>query len=349
VAKLTQTEPMNGGTTVLPTTPAGGVGTVAGMVLGTIGYMSPEQVRGGIADPRSDIFSLGVVLHEMLSGRRPFGGDTAADVMSGILKEDPPDLPVVERHIPAALARIVNRCLEKSPAGRFQSARDLAFALDSLTSPSGSVTSAAFNLHGATNEIGIADFARETVTAFTSGTTGSQAPVWSPDGRRIAFRGTRMGFRNVWIKAVDGASDEQQLTTGDRLQTPLSWSPDGKHLLYFDVDPVTGNDIWIVTLADGKAQPLVKMPHHQNEAGWSPDGRWIAYMSDEDGRGEIFVVAFPLTGQRWRVSTTGGREPGRRMAGSCSTATPARSGPSTSAPRRSSVLARRGRCLPTRS
>jgi serine/threonine-protein kinase len=176
-----------------------------------------------------------------------------------------------------------------------------------IVSPDG--RSAAFNLHGATNEIAIADLERGTVTAFTSGTTGSQAPVWSPDGRRIAYRGTRKGFRNVWVKAVDGTNEEQQLTKGDHMQTPLSWSPDGQHLLYFDIDPVTGNDIWIVSLADGKAQPLVKLPLHQSEAEWSPDGRWIVYMSDEYGRGEIFVLPFPLTGQRWRISTTGGSEP----------------------------------------
>ena len=648
VAKLTQPEAPLSGVTVMPTTPGGMPHTVSGMVVGTIGYMSPEQVRGGVADPRSDIFSLGVLLHEMLSGRRTFSGDTAADVMSGILREDPPELPVAERHIPPALARIVNRCLEKNPAGRFQSARDLAFALDALTSSTGPVAAtrvtgregsrvrsipfaaaaaaliagvlaagaawvlkpapsadapvlklslafpdgavsanpegpnldisadgrnivftaraggitqlvlrsldrvtgqtlpgtddayspffspdgksigffargrlrtiaigsleirdlaaapsgrggwwtdsgilyyapvnntgimkvpsgggtpsavttldrskgeishrwpqvlpggkamlltvwtgpardnksiqvlrldtgsretvanggdtgryvrsghvlfgrldalmavpfdveqltttgaairtgetvrigqegasyavsdegtlvhlpgdehrldarlvwvgrdgrvepvslpaqdiaspivspdgrrAAFNLHGATNEIAIADFERGTVTAFTSGTTGSQAPVWSPDGRRIAYRGTRRGFRNVWVKTVDGTSEEQQLTTGDHLQTPQSWSPDGKHLLYFDTDPVTGSDIWIVSVADKSAQPLVKAPLAQSDAAWSPDGRWIAYLSNEYGGTEIFVLPFPLTGQRWRISTSGGSEP----------------------------------------
>ena len=142
IAKLTQPDAAFSGMTVMPTTPAGAAPqTLSGMVVGTIGYMSPEQVRGGVADPRSDIFSLGVLLHEMLSGQRTFSGDTAADVMSGILRQDPPELPVAERHIPPALARIVNRCLEKNPAARFQSARDLAFALEALTAPSSSASS----------------------------------------------------------------------------------------------------------------------------------------------------------------------------------------------------------------
>jgi serine/threonine protein kinase len=114
------------------------VATDAGVELGTVGYMAPEQVRGLPADYRSDIFSFGCVLHEMLSGRRTFHRDTAADTMTAILKEEPPDLPVVERHIPSALARIVERSVEKAPAARFQSTQDLAFALEALSTYPGS-------------------------------------------------------------------------------------------------------------------------------------------------------------------------------------------------------------------
>jgi Tol biopolymer transport system component len=650
VAKLTQPDSALSGLTVMPTTPGAVPQTVSGMVVGTIGYMSPEQVRGGVADPRSDIFSLGVLLHEMLSGRRAFRGDTAADVMSGILREDPPELPVAERHIPPALARIVSRCLEKSSAARFQSARDLAFALEALTTPTGSTAPtpaapvalprgravslpaaglaaavlaalaamtawmlkpaaapdddsiarlsialpdgdrifapdtpslaisadgqyvayaamrdgvsrlmlrprdnatsqalpgtdgatspffspdaksigffargrlrtiaiessetkdladapagrgawwaedgfiyyspsngagiskvqsigggtpvpvtrldrskgeishrwpqvlpggkamllsvwtgpardnrfvqvlrfdtgqretiatgdsgqyarsghvlfarldalmalpfdveqltvtgpvartrdtarigsegatfavsdggdlvhlpgdahrmdarlmwvdrtgrteplqvppqdiantvlspdgrrAAFNIHGATDEIAIFDFERGTVTMLTNNSNGSQAPVWSPDGRHIAYRGTRKGFRNVWIKAADGTSEERQLTYGEHVHTPMSWSPDGKHLLYYELHPVTGSDLWVVSVADGKTQPVITSALGQWAAQWSPDGRWIAYDSDESGREEIYVLPFPLTGQRWRISTDGGGEP----------------------------------------
>ncbi len=109
------------------------VATEAGTVLGTAGYMSPEQVRGRPADSRSDIFSFGAILYEMLSGKRAFHGDSAADTMSAILKEDPPDLSETNRNISPALERIVRHCLEKSPAERFQSARDVAFNLEALT------------------------------------------------------------------------------------------------------------------------------------------------------------------------------------------------------------------------
>ncbi len=126
-------KPNDGATrTVAPTEP--------GKVMGTVGYMSPEQVRGQAVDFRSDIFSFGVVLYEMLSGARAFERDTAAETMTAILKEDPPDLSTVDAALPPALDRLVRHCLEKSPDERFQSARDIAFDLETVTQTSGKVS-----------------------------------------------------------------------------------------------------------------------------------------------------------------------------------------------------------------
>jgi len=125
-------EPLQSGTTASPTLS----GTAPGVVFGTIGYMSPEQARGLEASTASDIFSFGAVLYELLSGRRAFRGETAADVLISILRDEPPTLSPGE--IPAGVARIVSRCLEKDPARRFQSARDLAFALEAASAPSAS-------------------------------------------------------------------------------------------------------------------------------------------------------------------------------------------------------------------
>ena len=105
--------------------------TDPGTVLGTVGYMSPEQVRGRSADARSDIFSLGAVSYEMATGKRPFSGNSAVETMNAVLKEDPPEISTI-RSVPAEFERILRHCLEKSPEERFQSAHDIVFALKSL-------------------------------------------------------------------------------------------------------------------------------------------------------------------------------------------------------------------------
>src|SRR5678816_3316272 len=109
------------------------VDTDPGKVMGTVGYMSPEQLKGRQVDHRSDIFSFGAILYEMLSGRRAFHGESAAETMSAILKEDPPELSDTNRSVSPALERIVSHCLEKNPEARFHSARDVAFALEALS------------------------------------------------------------------------------------------------------------------------------------------------------------------------------------------------------------------------
>jgi eukaryotic-like serine/threonine-protein kinase len=125
LARLTESESTSHEATV--------TGTEAGTVLGTVGYMAPEQVRGLPADHRADIFAFGAILYEMLAGRRAFAGDTAADTISAILTKEPPEMLDAAHALPAALERTVRRCLEKRPESRFQSASDLAFAIQALS------------------------------------------------------------------------------------------------------------------------------------------------------------------------------------------------------------------------
>jgi eukaryotic-like serine/threonine-protein kinase len=129
LAKLTHTD-AGPELTSLPTETGG---TEPGVVMGTLAYMSPEQVKGKPADARSDIFSFGAILYEMLSGKRAFHGDSAAETMSAILREDPPDLSVTNQSISPGLERIVRHCIEKNPEQRFHSAHDLAFDLEALS------------------------------------------------------------------------------------------------------------------------------------------------------------------------------------------------------------------------
>ncbi|HEY6546937.1 MAG TPA: serine/threonine-protein kinase, partial [Vicinamibacteria bacterium] len=113
--------------------------TDAGVLLGTVGYMSPEQVKGQPADERSDIFSLGVVLYEMLSGKRAFRRDTQVESLNAILKEDLPEISGTGQIVPSTLQRIMGRCLEKDPAERFRSAHDVALALEALSATGATV------------------------------------------------------------------------------------------------------------------------------------------------------------------------------------------------------------------
>ena len=124
IAKLTWTEPSEGRSSLTMTTQ-----TKAGSVLGTVAYMSPEQLRGKPVDHRSDIFSFGAILYEMLTGRRAFSAETEVDTMTAVLKENPPELSDLRPGVPLAFAQIVEHCLDKEPDNRFQSAKDLAFAI----------------------------------------------------------------------------------------------------------------------------------------------------------------------------------------------------------------------------
>jgi serine/threonine protein kinase len=132
LAKLTQAAPTLGDSETRT------IQSEVGTVLGTMGYMSPEQVRGKAADERSDLFAFGAVLYEMISGKRAFHGETAADTISAILHTEPPELTETNRNVPPALDRIVRHCLEKNPEERFHSAHDVAFDLETLTSISSS-------------------------------------------------------------------------------------------------------------------------------------------------------------------------------------------------------------------
>ena len=128
IAKLTSTEAGEVNSIASMTTQ-----TKAGSVLGTVAYMSPEQLRAKPVDHRSDIFSLGAILYEMLAGKRAFSGETEVDTMTAVLKEDPPEIIIPRQGVPAAFDQIVRHCLEKEPENRFQSARDLAFALGTMS------------------------------------------------------------------------------------------------------------------------------------------------------------------------------------------------------------------------
>jgi eukaryotic-like serine/threonine-protein kinase len=240
------------------------VDTDPGTVMGTVGYISPEQLRGRPADNRSDIFSFGAIFYEMLSGRRAFRGESAADTISSILREDPPELSATNSSIAPALERIVHHCLEKNPEERFHSARDLAFALENISGTSGqALASTAFPSRQPRNRerviwIGLTaalllttvlalllpffrraqrethavrfNIALPEKAAFFTDVETHNLSV-SPDGSRLAFVATDEQKRMLWVRSLNELS-AQALSGTEGAYSPF-WSPDSRHIAFF--------------------------------------------------------------------------------------------------------------------
>jgi serine/threonine protein kinase len=283
--------------------------TVPGQVLGTVGYMAPEQVRGEAADARSDIFAVGVILYEMLTGKRPFQRATSAETMTAILKEDPPPLPHPGGGVPPGLKRIVNRCLAKAPEQRFQHASDLAFAMEALSDASGDMYPVASGTADSRKKwrwVGAAAVAVVVVAVGVWWRTRTPAvPIVeavtqiSNDGMpknsfvRLATDGPRVYF----TEGVVGTETlvEVAATGGPTAVLPIkvtnpeiaALSPDNSTLLIQQVAPGPGtadvNALWAVPLPAGDPRRIGDID--LNGATYLPDGR-ILFL-----RGNDFSVA----------------------------------------------------------
>jgi eukaryotic-like serine/threonine-protein kinase len=312
LAKLTQPD----GTQPQTEIPTRRVDTNPGVVMGTVGYMSPEQVRGQPVDHRSDIFSFGAILYEMLSGRRAFHGQSSADTMSAILKEDPPDLSETNKTVSPALERLVNHCLEKNPEARFHSARDLAFAIEAL---SGSIATSTETISAPVmprrrvprRELiswllvslfllviaGLAIVAlRKTPTnpaqlsrfyVYPAEKTSFAGAVdfISPDGRKLIFNASDAdGKTQLWIRSIDSLS--AQPIPGTEQANQAFWSPDSQFIGFF-----AGGKLKKAELSSGAVQTLA-------DTQVSRGGTW-----NRDG---VIVFASSFGGSLVRTSATGG-------------------------------------------
>ena len=276
--------------------------TGPGTVMGTVGYMSPEQVRGQVADHRSDIFSLGAILYEMLRGRRAFTGDSAIEVMNAILKEEPEELTETESKINPALERIVHRCLEKKPERRFQSTSDLCFAIEALTMPSGSGASQT-EAWKALDSSALTDYRHRSwrIAWIVAGVLATALVAQSiayfnrsskePSAARLAFAPPEgLTFENGVYDFVIVSPDGQKLAFS-------AWSADGK------------KQIWLRPLNSSEAQPLPGTDDPQYPF-WSPDSRSIGFGSRgklkridlDSGRPQILADAPDLRGGTWSRS-----------------------------------------------
>ncbi len=295
--------------------------TLPGMALGTVGYMSPEQVRGLHADERADIFALGAILYEMQTGKQTFQRPTSADTMSAILNEEPPSMTQVSPEVPAGLERVIRRCLEKDPAHRFQSASDLAFALEALGEPSQAVSGA---WHPVAEEppkhsrltwiaaacasvvIGLslaAYYAQRppsvTVANYVQLThDGQQKSLIGTDGARLYVN---LGEARAGSFAIHGFA-ELSVSGGELKKVPLPLSVD---MVPLDLSPDASDFLAI----DGQGAPpkgplwsipvLAGTPRRMGDiiaetAAWSPDGKSLAYTN----LGNLFVANADGTASR---------------------------------------------------
>ncbi len=162
------------------------------------------------------------------------------------------------------------------------------------------------------SDIWVYEARRDTMTRLTFGGGSNIVPVWSPDGRYIAF----VGPTGIWFARSDGAGKPQPLIQGKNLLVPFSFTPDGKRLVYDEVNPVTSYDIWTVTIESdgaglraGKPESFLQTPADERQPAFSPDGRWLAYVSNESGTYQVYVRAFPDKGGKWQISNAGGAYP----------------------------------------
>jgi serine/threonine-protein kinase len=159
------------------------------------------------------------------------------------------------------------------------------------------------------NQVWLYDFARETFARFTFEGKQNLYPVWTPDGKRIAFNSNREGSPNLFWQRADGSGGLERLTSSELPQWPLSFSPDGQLLAFAEVDPSGSYDIWVLHVADRKAEPFLKTSFIESAPQFSPDGHWLAYISNESGRYEVYVQPYPGPGGKYLISTEGGTEP----------------------------------------
>jgi len=312
-----------------------GTATEPGILLGTVGYMSPEQARGQAADARSDVFALGAVLYEMLSGRRAFTGATPADRLSAVLNDDPPSLTAAKSSVPAALERIVMRCLEKRPEDRFQSAHDLGLALEALGREEVSLPArktAAWPRRAAGTVRGLRQFGlalglfmlaavaawslrpspMPRITSVKNLTDGSFVPTSVvTDGKNVYFADrSRATVGPVFIMAGETRLMVMSIDGGEPREIPLPWNKADFHVADLQRDGAAlllikneDGELWRVPVPAGASNRLGDIVGAYF-AAWSPDANRIAYekesalyVADADGRHARKLVPEPPGGE----------------------------------------------------
>jgi eukaryotic-like serine/threonine-protein kinase len=303
--------------------------TVDGEILGTPAYMSPEQAQGKPVDTRSDIFSFGAVLYQMLAGRRAFSGDSVIAVLSAVLKEDPPRLAGV----PPELDALVTRCLRKDPAKRMQHMDDVRIILEDIRTETAQTVAPKTSkpkrwpLMAGALAILIAAAGLISIRAVRPRSEGGQlrlapltsypgvetAPSFSPDGRQVAFawNGEKQGDFDIYVTLVGPGAAPLRLTTDPADDVSPAWSTDGRQIAFLRLQQQVAGIYLISPLGnqERKLSDLRQTSIDPNQTpptlSWSPDGNWLA-VPDEDAARERGIFAVP-TGARERHRLTSNR------------------------------------------
>ncbi|MGE5413013.1 MAG: protein kinase domain-containing protein, partial [Syntrophomonadaceae bacterium] len=315
--------------------------TAAGTILGTPAYMSPEQARGKPVDKRTDVWSFGCVLYEMLSGRRSFGGDTVTDCLAAIVEREP-DWNALPRATPPPVRRLLRHCLEKDPERRLRDAADARIEIDEALEPAkrrgdhrwlGALAVAAAVV------IAVFVVARRPTSGraltpklsqLTSAAGIEDSPTWSPDGTRVAYTGESGPVRKIFASRLGGGQAERLTADNGFDDIQPAWSPDGKTIAFVraresgrKLEPgdvfgeYSGGDVWALDVATGKESRLVEQAANPSfaadgrlavDASWAgPHRIWITDASGHNPQQATTDVSEAVSHVRPRWSPDGKR------------------------------------------